>query len=162
MTLILIVICVLYYQPSVTVKAGHVSRITTGAPLPDGADAVVQVEDTELLQTTDDVSERERERERKNGVVIQGNEELLVKILTSVSPGHDVRPIGCDIAKGECVLMAGDRLGPAEIGLLAAVGVTKVKVYQRPTVGILSTGNEVRSKVHWDHHSSNLLDFTWL
>ena len=50
------------YQPSVRVEPGHVSRITTGAPLPDGADAVVQVEDTELIQTTEDVrSERERE-----------------------------------------------------------------------------------------------------
>ena len=60
-----------------------------------------------------------------------------------MKPGHDLRPIGCDIAEGERVLAAGDRLGPAELGLLAAVGVTKVKVYQRPTVGVLSTGNEV-------------------
>ena len=60
-----------------------------------------------------------------------------------MSPGHDVRPVGCDIFKGEQVLTTGDRIGPAEVGLLAAVGVTKVKVYQRPTVGVLSTGNEV-------------------
>ena len=60
-----------------------------------------------------------------------------------MSPGHDVRPIGFDITKGERVLSAGDRLGPAELGLLATVGVTKVKVYQRPSVGVLSTGNEV-------------------
>lgn len=76
---------------------------------------------------------------------IQGDEELVVKILTAVSPGHDVRPVGCDIAKGERVLSTGDRLGPAELGLLAAVGITKVRVYQPPTVGVLSTGNEVSS-----------------
>ena len=79
---------------------------------------------------------------------IQGTEELIIKILSSINPGHDVRPIGCDIAEGERVLAAGDRLGPAELGLLAAVGVTKVKVYQRPTVGVLSTGNEVCPQPH--------------
>ena len=60
-----VVICL---QPSVKVEPGHVSRITTGAPLPDGADAVVQVEDTELIQTTEDVrreSERESESKKK-------------------------------------------------------------------------------------------------
>ena len=51
-------------QPSVKVEPGHVSRITTGAPLPDGADAVVQVEDTELIQTTEDVR---REKRGKDG-----------------------------------------------------------------------------------------------
>lgn len=74
---------------------------------------------------------------------MQGEEELVVKILSSVSPGHDVRPVGFDIAKGERVLSAGDRLGPAEIGLLATVGVTKVKVYEKPTIKVLSTGDEV-------------------
>ena len=68
----------------------------------------------------------------------------MVKILSSVSPGHDVRPVGFDITKGERVLSAGDRLGPAEIGLLASVGVISIKVYQRPLIGVLSTGDEVR------------------
>ena len=74
----------------------------------------------------------------------QGEEELVVKILSTVSPGRDVRPVGFDIAKGERVLSAGDRLGPAEIGLLASVGVISIKVYQRPLIGVLSTGDEVR------------------
>lgn len=73
----------------------------------------------------------------------QGEEELVVKILSSVTPGHDVRPVGFDIAKGERVLSAGNQLGPAEIGLLASVGVTSIKVYQRPLIGVLSTGDEV-------------------
>ena len=70
-----------------------------------------------------------------------------MKILSSVSPGHDVRPVGFDIAKGERVLSAGDRLGPAEIGLLATVGVTRVKAYQKPLIGVLSTGDEVYHKI---------------
>ena len=70
-----------------------------------------------------------------------------MKILSSVSPGHDVRPVGFDIAKGERVLSAGDRLGPAEIGLLASVGVTSIKVYQRPLIGVLSTGDEVHTVI---------------
>jgi molybdopterin biosynthesis enzyme len=73
----------------------------------------------------------------------------VVKILSSVSPGHDVRPIGFDIAKGECVLSAGDRLGPAEIGLLASVGATRVKVYKKPLIGVLSTGDEVH---HFEYY----------
>ena len=52
-------------QPSVKVEPGHVSRITTGAPLPDGADAVVQVEDTELIQTTEDVRREKRGEDGK-------------------------------------------------------------------------------------------------
>ena len=69
--------------------------------------------------------------------------------MSSVKPGHDVRPVGFDIAKGERVLSAGDRLGPAEVGLLAAVGVTSVKVYEKPIVRVLSTGDEV----HKSHNS---------
>lgn len=114
--------------PSVTVVPGHVSRITTGAPLPPGADAVVQVEDTELLETTAD-----------------GREEKRVKILSVAKPGQDLRPIGFDIDKGQQVLATGERLGPSELGLLAAVGVSKVKVFQAPRVAVLSTGNEVVS-----------------
>jgi gephyrin len=113
-------------KPTVEVVPGCVCRITTGAPLPPGADAVVQVEDTELLEKSED-----------------GIEEKRVRILSTVKLGHDVRPVGFDIGKGKRVLAKGDRLGPAELGILAAVGLTKVKVHQRPRVGVLSTGNEV-------------------
>ena len=54
------------------------------------------------------------------------------------------RPIGSDIRKGEKVLAKGSVLGAAEIGLLATVGATKVKVWRRPTVSLLSTGNELQ------------------
>ena len=53
------------------------------------------------------------------------------------------RPVGCDISVNEKILSAGTRLGPAELGLLATVGVSTVCCYKLPTVGVMSTGNEV-------------------
>ena len=66
-----------------------------------------------------------------------------MRILTTVKPGYDVRPVGVDIPSGQCILPKGSRLGPCEVGLLAAVGVTKVMAVKQPTVAVLSTGNEV-------------------
>ncbi|XP_041430139.1 gephyrin S homeolog isoform X19 [Xenopus laevis] len=113
-------------QPTQTVMPGQVMRVTTGAPIPCGADAVVQVEDTELLRESDD-----------------GTEELEVRILVQVRPGQDIRPIGHDIKRGECVLAKGTHMGPSEIGLLATVGVTEVEVHKFPVVAVMSTGNEL-------------------
>lgn len=104
-------------------EPGQAAYITTGAPLPAGADAVVQVEDVQLL-----TGESETPR---------------VRITRAVSAGNDVRPIGVDIPAGDVVLEAGTRLGPAEIGLAATVGARTVKVHARPRVGVLSTGDEV-------------------
>ncbi|RME45559.1 MAG: molybdopterin molybdenumtransferase MoeA [Chloroflexi bacterium] len=101
------------------VEPGTVVRITTGAPIPPGADAVVMVERTE----------------EQNGRVIIHQE--------TIEPGADIRPPGQDIQKGQLVLKQGTRLGPAEIGLLATIGCTSVKVYRRPTVAVLSTGDEL-------------------
>lgn len=64
-------------------------------------------------------------------------------MLCGVSVGTDVRPVGCDIAAGQQVLQAGTRLGPSELGLLAAVGVKQTRVIAQPVVAVLSTGNEV-------------------
>ncbi|XP_042181211.1 gephyrin a isoform X8 [Oncorhynchus tshawytscha] len=113
-------------QPTHTVMPGQVMRVTTGAPVPCGADAVVQVEDTELLRESDD-----------------GTEELEVRILVQARPGQDIRPIGHDIKRGECVLSKGTHMGPSEIGLLATVGVTEVEVQKFPVVAVMSTGNEL-------------------
>jgi len=101
------------------VTPGTVAYITTGAPLPNGADAVVMVE-----QTATDADGR-------------------VHILRAVKPGEDVRPVGYDVQVGQEVLPAGAYLGPAEIGLLATVGMHEVAVWPRPRVGILSTGDEL-------------------
>ena len=69
--------------------------------------------------------------------------EYTVKMLRAVGAGTDVRPVGCDIAAGQRVLESGSRLGPSELGLLAAVGVKHICVISRPVVAVLSTGNEV-------------------
>ncbi|RMZ52878.1 hypothetical protein APUTEX25_000997, partial [Auxenochlorella protothecoides] len=109
-----------------TLPPGTVAYIGTGGPLPEGADAVVQIEDT-LDQGADDRGQR------------------LVKILVEVpGPGYDVRQIGSDVAQGEVILPAGHHLLPAEIGILAGSGAVTVKAYPRPRVAVLSTGDEVK------------------
>ncbi len=105
-------------------EKNSVAYISTGGPLPEGADAVVQVEDT---KTTGDVSAGKR----------------VVQILKTTSPSEDVREIGSDMAAGECVLKAGTMIGAAEVAMLATVGVVEVPVYRKPRVAIMSTGDEV-------------------
>ncbi|KAK4822411.1 hypothetical protein QYF61_015100 [Mycteria americana] len=73
----------------------------------------------------------------------EGTEELEVRILVQARPGQDIRPIGHDIKRGECVLAKGTHMGPSEIGLLATVGVTEVEVNKFPVVAVMSTGNEL-------------------
>lgn len=102
----------------IVVEPGTAVRIMTGAPLPQGADAVAMVEHTE---------------EAKGHV----------RLLGPVRPGQDVRPAGQDLAAGERVLAVGTPLGPPEIGLLATVGRTQVQVYRRPRVAVLTTGDEL-------------------
>ena len=109
--------------------AGQVARITTGAPLPPGANAVVMVEDTNLKSAT-----------------LDGKEELEVEIMADdVKPGENVREIGSDIEDGEVILRKGTEISTngGELGLLASVGKAEVAVYKKPVVGILSTGDEI-------------------
>jgi gephyrin len=105
------------------VRPGTVAYITTGAPLPPGADAVVMVERVELLA-------------RRNGT-------RFVRVQDVVPAGADVRPVGYDIAAGETILPAGTRLGAAEIGLLATAGLAEVQIHPRPLIAVLSTGDEL-------------------
>ncbi|KAF9171292.1 hypothetical protein BGX20_007835 [Mortierella sp. AD010] len=107
---------------------GQIARITTGGALPEGATAVVMVEDTQLIKTSED-----------------GAQEEIVEILAKVRPGEAIREIGSDIQIGQTVLKKGQVISAVggEIGVLASIGVHKVAVRQRPTVGFLSTGNEV-------------------
>jgi molybdenum cofactor synthesis domain-containing protein len=106
------------YIADLRVEPGTCARITTGAPLPPGADAVIMVEYTQ---------------EADGQVTMQ----------RSVTAGADVRPVGQDIATGQRVLQAGTRIGPQEIGLLASLGFISVTAYPRPRVAVLSTGNEI-------------------
>ncbi len=104
--------------PSTKVKPGTAIEVATGAMIPEGANAVVRVEDTELF----------------------GDE---LHVYTSVPPGNDISPAGEDVKRGEKVLSVGTLLGPPQIGVLAALGISKVKVFERPKVAIISTGNEI-------------------
>ena len=100
------------------VAPGECIAIATGAPMPDGADAVVIVEDTEA-------------------------DGASVRIRSAVSPRQNVGRRAADIAAGQPVVAAGQLLGPSRIGALAATGATSVDVYAQPTVAIMSTGNEI-------------------
>jgi molybdenum cofactor synthesis domain-containing protein len=106
------------YIAALRVEPGTCVRITTGAPLPPGADAIIMVEYTH-------------------------EQDGMVTMQRPVAPGSDVRPVSQDIAKGQRVLTASTRIGPQEIGLLASLGYTSVRVHPRPRVAVLSTGNEV-------------------
>jgi len=104
--------------PKIKVTSGTVAEIVTGAPIPEGADAVVMVEHTE----------------RKNDEV---------HIYNAVAKDENVMEAGADIQKGETALKAGQQLRSQEIGVLAALGLAKVRVYAVPRVAVLSTGAEI-------------------
>src|SRR5262249_3501552 len=104
---------------AVEVTPGTAVRITTGAPVPRGADAVVRVENTEPAD---------------DHVIVHQAE---------VAAGENIRPVGFDLRRGGLLLSAGTRLGPAEIGLIAGIGLSPIAVRRRPRVSILSTGDEL-------------------
>jgi molybdopterin molybdotransferase len=104
--------------PEQAVGQGKAIRIMTGAPMPDGADAVVMVEYTE--RDGDDV-----------------------RVLHAAQPRDHVRPAGGDLAAGDLVFAAGTVLGPAHLGVLASLGAQEVDVVRRARVGVLSTGDEL-------------------
>jgi molybdenum cofactor synthesis domain-containing protein len=103
----------------VEVTPGTAVRITTGAPVPRGADAVVRVENTEVAD---------------DHVIVHQSE---------VKAGENIRPVGFDLQRGELLLTAGTVLGPAEIGLVAGLGLDPIAVRRRPRVSVLSTGDEL-------------------
>lgn len=111
--------------PTRSVGAGEATRIMTGAPVPDGADCVIRVEDTD--------GGRER-----------------VEIRDGRDAGRNVRARGEDIAEGGEALPAGITLGPAQLGVLAAVGAETVEVFRAPRVAILSSGDELVTPDRFD------------
>ena len=116
--------------PEGPLSAGTVARIMTGAPVPDGSDAIVPFEDTDEL-------------ERRNGSVRGGGDSIGIKLAPLA--GDNVRGAGEDIAAEETVLTAGTVLRPGAIGVAASLGRSSVKAYRRPVVAIISTGNELLS-----------------
>ena len=107
------------YVADLEVSLGTAAWITTGAPVPSGATAVVPVEQTEVA------------------------DEHVIIHQERVEFGENIRPVGVDLAKGSVVLQRGSLLGAAEMGLLAGLGVDPVAVVRRPRVSVLSTGNEL-------------------
>jgi molybdopterin molybdotransferase len=107
--------------PAAPLEAGEAVRIMTGAPLPVGADAVCMVEDSEASA-----------------------DGAFVEVRKEVSPGQHVRRPGEDVAEGALLFAAKTVLTPRHIGVLASVGLARVRCHRRPIVGVLSTGNELR------------------
>ncbi len=101
-----------------TVERGKAIRIMTGAPIPQGADAVVPVEVTK-------------------------KEDGFVLIFQAADTGENIRKSGEDVKEGDRVISKGDMVRPAEVGMLASVGRSFISVYQKPLVAILCTGDEL-------------------
>jgi len=109
------------YVADHAVEEGTAMRIMTGAPVPPGADTVIQVE---LTRST-------------------GPDSEWVEILETVERGNNIRPAGEDMRRGQTILLRGSEIGPWGIGVLATLGWAMVPVVRRPQVAIVSTGDEV-------------------
>lgn len=103
-------------------KRNQAARIMTGAPIPKGADSVVMVEHTGKI------SNRPQE---------------LIKICRQVSPGENIRKKSDDVKKGELIITKGTRLSAAHIGILASLGMARLRAARRPRIAILATGDEL-------------------
>lgn len=110
----------------VHLDSGQAARIMTGAPLPDGADTVIPVEDTDF-------------NTREPGVAAPDQ----VLIYRAGAPGDNVRPAGQDVRVGEPVLQPGRRLRPQDIGFLSMLGVPQVSVHRLPRTAFFSSGDEL-------------------
>ena len=106
-------------MPTQAVAPGTCAEIATGAPMPDGADAVVMVEETSRVD----------------------EEHIAIRATTRV--GQNIGRKGADISPGDLVVRRGDLLNPSRLGAVAAVGAANVEVFAPPRVAILTTGNEV-------------------
>jgi len=107
--------------PTRGIVSGECIEIATGAPLPQGADAVVMVEETEPGSHSE------------------------IRVLAPVRASQNIGRQGGDVAAGQVVIAAGQVLTPSRIGAIAAAGLTDAQVFRRPTVAIVSTGNEIAS-----------------
>lgn len=110
------------YVSSIPIERGKASRIMTGAQVPEGADAVVMLEATELRT--------------ENGITYVGLKRPMEK-------GQNITTLGFELQENEVLLRRGTRIGPGQISVLATFGVHTVPVYRQPVVGIFSTGSEL-------------------
>ena len=131
-------------MPTRTVQAGQCARIMTGAPMPRGADAVIRVEDTQATLADGGLPHPNPPPGGEGaGVSLREVNHDSVQIDKTVKPGNDVRPRGESMKNGEVVLTAGTEITPGVIGVLATVKAAQFAVYRRPSVAILSTGDEL-------------------
>lgn len=114
------------FAPSTSLAPGEAARIMTGAQIPNGADAVVPVEETDFNQRDAGTPAPE-----------------FVGIQKAATSGENVRPRGMDVHSGDIVLQKGRLLKPADLGMLATVGVGNVIAYRKPRVGLFSSGDEL-------------------
>jgi molybdopterin molybdotransferase len=112
--------------PTIVLGPGEAARIMTGAHMPDGADAVIPVEDTDF-------------EDRNAGT----RAPEVVSIRKAARVGENVRRRGMDIRSGDVVLLSGRQLKPQDLGLLAMLGVSTVTVYRKPRIALLSSGDEL-------------------
>jgi len=110
------------HAPATEVSSGTATTIATGGVVPRGADAVVMIEHTDLIDSA---------------------AEPAIDVRRAVAPGAFISYAGSDVARGEMLLRRGTRIGSREIGILAACGIADVEVIRRPTVAVLSTGDEL-------------------
>lgn len=106
-------------KPELTLSRGKAMKIPTGGMLPEGADAVIMLEHTNMV------------------------DERTIEILKSIAPGENVIKHDDDLKRGELVLAKGHKLRPQDIGVLAGLGMTEIKVFKKPVVSIISTGDEI-------------------
>jgi len=106
--------------PGSQLQSGQAARIMTGAPIPDGADAVVPVENTRLAPAAD-----------------------AILIAEQAAPGQYIRPRGSDLKAHDLILPAGRALQPQDIGMLATLGLAEISVHRRPRVCLFSSGDEL-------------------
>jgi putative molybdopterin biosynthesis protein len=109
------------HAPMLTVGPGTCTTIATGGVIPRGADAVVMIEQTELIESN----------------------PSRIELRRAAAPGQFISYAGSDIARGETLLRRGARIGSREIGMLAASGLARIEVVRRPKVAVLSTGDEL-------------------
>lgn len=124
-----------------SICSGQVTYITTGAPLPPGADAVVGVEDTRIVESSEDA---------------------LVEILIDVKIGNGTRPKGSDVGQGQILLSKHHQLSSTDVAMLLSCRILEISVYKTPKIGILSSGDELRDPLEESRMSSNLeADAIW-
>jgi len=114
-------------DPTIAVLPGTATAIATGGVIPRGADTVVMIEQTELVE----------------GELIEGDARPAIALQRAAASGQFISYAGSDIARGETLLRRGTRIGSREVGMLAACGLASVGVVRRPRVGVLSTGDEL-------------------